>query len=77
MLRIIEMAKISIKSLKCFGVRFSGHGLKMMPENPTYDKTFQEALKEANDWELRADTIGGRAEIVTCPELLEAEINGI
>ena len=65
------MAKVSIKALRCFGVRFSGHGSKMQPESPVYDKTFYEALREANDWELRADTIGGRAEIVTCPELLE------
>jgi len=47
-----------------FGVRFSGHGSSFIPEHPVCDKTYEEAAKEAIEWELRADTIGGRSEIV-------------
>lgn len=50
--------------VKKFGVRFSGHGNSFLPENPVCDKTFEDAQKEAVDWELHADTIGGKSEIV-------------
>lgn len=47
-----------------FGVRFSGHGSSFVPKHPTCNKTFEEAKKEAIEWEMRADTIGGKSEIV-------------
>ena len=47
-----------------FGVRFSGHGSSFIPRHPICDKTYEEAVKEAIEWELRADTISGRSEIV-------------
>jgi hypothetical protein len=50
--------------IKRFGVRFSGHGSRFLPESPICNKTFQEAQKEAVSWELIADTIGGKSEIV-------------
>lgn len=51
--------------LKIYGVQFSGHGSLYLPENPVFDKTLEEAQKEALEWELRADTIGGCAQVVT------------
>lgn len=51
--------------LKIYGVQFSGHGSKYLPENPSFNKTLEEAQKEALEWELRADTIGGCAQVVT------------
>jgi hypothetical protein len=47
-----------------FGVRFSGHGSSFIPQHPICNKTFEDAKQEAVEWELRADTIGGRSEIV-------------
>lgn len=49
---------------RVFGVRFSGHGSSFTPEFPVCNKTFDAAKEEAIAWELKADTIGGRAEIV-------------
>lgn len=49
---------------KLFGVRFSGHGSSFIPENPECNLSFEEANKQALEWELLADTIGGRSEIV-------------
>lgn len=56
---------------KCFGVRFSGHGSAFIPEQPLYNLTLNEAKQQALDWELKADTIGGRAEIVTVLDFLD------
>lgn len=55
---------------RCFGVRFSGHGSGFLPEHPLYNLTLEEAKAQALEWELRSDTIGGRAEIVTCLDFL-------
>ena len=54
---------------RVFGCRFSGHGSEYKPEVPEFNKTWEEARKEAIDWELRADTIGGRS-------LVNCKING-
>lgn len=53
-----------MKNQRKYGVRFSGHGSSFMPEHPVCDKTLKEAKKEARDWEMIADTIGGLAEVV-------------
>lgn len=57
-------------SARCYGVRFSGHGSRFLPEHPLYNLTLEEAKAQALEWELRADTIGGRSEIVTCLDFL-------
>lgn len=53
-----------------FAVQFSGHGSEFMPALEDFeDGDFNLSLEEANqialDWELRADTIGGAAQVVT------------
>ena len=45
-----------------FGVRFSGHGSSFIPQHPICNKTFEDAKQEAIEWELKADTIGGRSD---------------
>jgi len=50
---------------RIYGVQFSGHGSSFLPESPVCDKTWDEAQTEAFDWEMRADTIGGGAQVVT------------
>lgn len=55
---------------KIFAVQFSGHGSKFIPFLEEFkDEDFNLSLEEANqialDWELRADTIGGAAQVVT------------
>jgi hypothetical protein len=55
---------------KIFAVRYSGHGSDFLPKNPLFNLTFEEAKKNALEWELRADTIGGRAEIVTALDFI-------
>lgn len=52
-----------------YGVRFSGHGSSFVPDKYEDGVFFRyDSWLEANqvglEWELRADTIGGRAEIV-------------
>lgn len=51
--------------IRIYGVQFSGHGSEYLPENPKFDKTLEQAQKEALEWELRADTIGGCSQVVT------------
>lgn len=51
------MKTTDINTAKIFGLRFSGHGSDFLPKNPLFDKTFEEAKKQALEWELRADTI--------------------
>lgn len=50
---------------RIYGVQFSGHGSSYLPEKPVCNKTWNEAQAEAFDWEMRADTIGGRSQVVT------------
>ena len=47
-----------------YGLRFSGHGSSFIPENPICNLSFDEAMRQAIEWELKADTIGGRAEMI-------------
>lgn len=60
----------NMNTAKIFGLRFSGHGSDFLPKNPLFNLTFEEAKKEALEWELHADTIGGRAEIVTALDFI-------
>lgn len=51
-----------------YGVRYSAHGSSFrfdnFPDGNFYRYTLQEANELGLDWELRADTVGGKAEIV-------------
>jgi hypothetical protein len=54
---------------RVFGCSFSGHGSVYKPEVPEFNKTWEEARKEAIDWESNSDTIGGRS-------LINCKVNG-
>lgn len=51
-----------------YGVRFSAHGSGFRFDNFSDQNCYRYTLEEANEiglnWELLADTVGGRAEIV-------------
>ena len=50
-----------------FAVQFSGHGSEFMPalEDCEFNLSLEDANQIALEWELRADTIGGAAQVVT------------
>ncbi len=53
---------------RIYNVQFSGHGSEFMPaleDLEEFNLTLEEAQQIALEWELRADTIGGAAQVVT------------
>lgn len=54
-----------------YAVRYSGHGSPFRPKRPVFNLSLSEATKQAEQWEILADTIGGRAEVVKDTDPIE------
>ena len=55
--------------MKKYDTVYSGHGSRFVSDgNLTFDKSLEECEKKALEWELGADTIGGRGWALTREE---------